>query len=72
MNANPEPIKIMAYLLDNGTALHQAVERQDAERVRFLLQRGANRNIKGFQGFTPIEAAEIMGLNEMADILRFK
>ncbi|OCK73027.1 ankyrin [Lepidopterella palustris CBS 459.81] len=90
MNENPEPIKIMAYLLDSGvdidrlqcvdeaeattfftgTALHQAVEKQDVERVRFLLQRGANRNIKGFRGFTPIEAAEIMGLNEMTDILR--
>ncbi|KAH0555920.1 hypothetical protein GP486_006133 [Trichoglossum hirsutum] len=90
MNENPEPIKIMAHLLDSGvdinrlqnvrdpdaatpltgTALHQAVERGDAERVRFLLQRGANRDVKGFQGLTALEAAEAMRLNQMADVLR--
>jgi ankyrin repeat protein len=90
MNENPEPIRIMAYLLDSGidinrlqrvdepdaatpltgTALHHAVNRRDAERVRFLLQRGANRDVKGFRGFTALEAAEAMGLNEMAEVLR--
>ncbi|KAI9766044.1 MAG: hypothetical protein M1839_005035 [Geoglossum umbratile] len=89
-NENPEPIKIMEYLLDSGvdinrlqrvhdpdaetlstgTALHQAVGRDDAERVRFLLRKGANRDIKGFRGLTALEAAEAMGFSGVAEILR--
>jgi ankyrin repeat protein len=78
MSENPEPIKIMEYLLESrisidhiqnvydpaaatlstGTALHQALERKDVERVQFLLQSGANRNIKGSRGLTALEGAE--------------
>lgn len=53
-----------------GTALHRAVEKQDAERVRFLLWRGANRHVKGFKGLMALEAAEARGLRDMVDILR--
>ncbi|KAH0556967.1 hypothetical protein GP486_005243, partial [Trichoglossum hirsutum] len=59
-----------AATLLTGTALHQAVNRGIAERVRFLLQRGASRDIKGFRGLTALEAAEAKGLSEMAEILR--
>ncbi|EON66585.1 hypothetical protein W97_05831 [Coniosporium apollinis CBS 100218] len=62
-----EPLAATVYY---GTALHRAVEREDAERVRFLLQRGANRHIKGFEGVSALEVAEMRELKEMADILR--
>ncbi|KAI9760178.1 MAG: hypothetical protein M1840_002595 [Geoglossum simile] len=56
--------------LCTGTALHQAVGRKDAERVRLLLKKGANRDIKGFRGLTALEAAEGMSFGGMAEILR--
>lgn len=53
-----------------GTALHCAVASEDPEHVRFLLRRGANRDIKGVMGLTPLEVAEKSNLPEIADILR--
>ncbi|KAI9853478.1 MAG: hypothetical protein M1813_002210, partial [Trichoglossum hirsutum] len=52
-----------------GTALHRAVESGDPGRLRFLLQRGADRQVEGLQGYTPVGLAEALGVNEMADIL---
>ncbi len=66
-DAQGDPLYLTVF---SGTALHRAVERNDAERVRFLLQRGANRHVKGLKGLTPLEAAEEYKLNDMVDILR--
>lgn len=60
----------MSDTLFRGTALHRAVESEDAERVQLLLQRGANPDIKGEHGLTPLEAAERSQFIEMAEILR--
>jgi ankyrin repeat protein len=49
------PFRRLVY---TGTALHRAVESEDPEHVRFLLRRGADQNIKGVMGMTPLEVAE--------------
>lgn len=53
-----------------GTALQRAVDSNAPDRVRFLLQRGANRFITGAMGFTPLEIAEKKNLPRIAEILR--
>lgn len=62
-----EPLAMTVYA---GTALHRAVDGEDAERVRFLLQKGANRHVKGLKGLSALEVAAMRGLTEMAHILR--
>jgi hypothetical protein len=42
-----------------GTALHHAAYNWKPEKVRFLLERGADRNIKGWKGLTALEAVQI-------------
>ena len=55
-----------------GTALHRAVESGDVERVRFLLERGADPSVRGLppQAMTPLELAEMYQLDEVSEVLR--
>lgn len=48
--------------LTNGdTGLHIVTKRRDVLWVRFLVQRGANANIRNKQGLTPIQIAASLG-----------
>lgn len=44
--------------MHTGRPLHCAVESQDPEHVRFLLSRGADPNLIGAVGKTPLQLAE--------------
>ena len=51
------------------TGLHVVVERRDTLWVRFLLQRGANPNIRNNDGLTPLQLATGLGFLEGAEEL---
>jgi len=51
------------------TGLHVVTARRDALWVRFLLQRGANPNIRNNKGVTPLQMATQMGFVEGAEEL---
>ena len=51
------------------TGLHLATARRDVLWVRFLLQRGANPNIRNNQGITPLQLATQLGFVEGAEVL---
>jgi len=55
-----------------GTALHRAIESRDAERVKWLLERGADRSIKSLPPFctTPMQLAEWDELDKIVDLLK--
>lgn len=53
----------------DGTALHRAVEREDAERLQLLLDRGADPSIIGVLGKTPLEVARIFKRQAIVEIL---
>lgn len=55
-----------------GTPLHRAVQSENPEHVSYLLNRGADRSIKGTLGMTPLEVAERYQLDKIAAILREK
>ena len=40
------------------------------EIVKLLIDNGADVNAKGDDGFTPLNAAKVKGLKEIADLLR--
>jgi len=47
-----------ARISENGyTPLHNAVAADNVDAARLLLQYGANKNIKGFDGLTPLDKA---------------
>lgn len=52
-----------------GTPLHCAVKSANAERVRFLLEHGADPHHQGSWGKTPLEMARIRRHSEVAVIL---
>lgn len=52
-----------------NTALHIVIERRDLQWTRFLLQRGADPNIKNKKGETPLERAVILDFPEGASAL---
>lgn len=60
----------LEYTCFTGTPLHRAVESGEVEIVKLLLRRGADRDIKGPMGFTPLQAAERKVMLEMVEILR--
>ncbi len=51
------------------TGLHVVTARRDVLWVRFLLQRGANPNIRNNEGITPLQLATRMGFIEGAEEL---
>jgi ankyrin repeat protein len=51
------------------TGLHIVVARSDALWVRFLLQRGADPNIRNKKGVTPLQLATALGFTEGAEEL---
>lgn len=56
-------------LTSGDTGLHMVVERMDALWVRFLLQRGADPNIRNKKGVAPLQLATSIGFIEGADEL---
>jgi ankyrin repeat protein len=51
-------------ITSGDTGLHIAVARSDALWVRFLLQRGADPNIRNKKGVTPLQLATAMGFTD--------
>lgn len=51
-------------ITSGDTGLHIAVQRSDALWVRFLLQRGADANIRNKKGTTPLQLATALGFTE--------
>jgi len=73
-------VQVMSCLIDRGvdvnapspqwrTPLLYAVRLRDKERVRLLLDKGADRTIKNVDGQTPAEIAKSMGQMELYEML---
>ncbi len=56
-------------LSSGDTGLHIVVARSDALWIRFLLQRGADPNIRNKKGVTPIQLATALGSTEGVEAL---
>ena len=56
-------------ITSGDTGLHIVTERRDVVWVRFLLNRGANPNIRNKQGVTPLQLATRLGFIEGAEEL---
>jgi len=56
-------------ITSGDTGLHIVVARSDALWIRFLLQRGADPNIRNKKGITPLQLATAMGFTEGVDAL---
>ena len=56
-------------LTSGDTGLHIVVARSDALWIRFLLQRGADPNIRNKKGVTPLQMATALGFTEGAEAL---
>lgn len=51
------------------TGLHLVVQRRDVLWIRFLLQRGADPNIRNKKGITPLQLATAMGFTDGVEAL---
>lgn len=51
-------------------ALHYAVEQSAIEVVKQLLDKGANVNIEGYYGITPLDVALDEGHDDIAELLK--
>lgn len=56
-------------LTSGDTGLHIVVARSDALWIRFLLQRGADPNIRNKKGVTPLQMATALGFTDGAEAL---
>ena len=56
-------------LSSGDTGLHIVVARSDVLWIRFLLQRGADPNVRNKKGVTPIQTAAALGFNEGVEAL---
>ncbi|MEO0464358.1 MAG: ankyrin repeat domain-containing protein [Pseudomonadota bacterium] len=56
-------------LTSGDTGLHMVTKRRDILWVRFLLQRGANPNIRNKQGATPLQIAVTLGFIDAVEEL---
>jgi ankyrin repeat protein len=55
---------------NHGTPLHYAARGGKVERVRFLLEKGANSEIRNRQGRTPLEEAKKFSEEDVVTILK--
>lgn len=55
-----------------GTALHRAIKSRDVEKVKWLLERGADKSVKSLPPFctTPMQLAEWDELDEIVNLLK--
>lgn len=53
-----------------GTALHCAAQRGSKERIQYLLERGADREIKNTIGYTPAQWAKRFGCEGCHEMLK--
>lgn len=56
-------------LTSGDTGLHIVVQRSDVLWIRFLLQRGADPNIRNKKGITPLQLATAMGFTDGVEAL---
>lgn len=56
--------------IGRGTPLHATVHTQQTDRINFLVQRGANLEIRNTLGQTPLEYAVAKGLATSVTVLR--
>lgn len=56
-------------ITSGDTGLHIVVARSDALWIRFLLQRGADPNIRNKKGITPLQLATAMGFTDGVEAL---
>lgn len=56
-------------ITSGDTALHLVVQRRDVLWIRFLLQRGADPNIRNKKGITPLQLATALGFTEGVEAL---
>ena len=62
---------VNATVAESGnTALMLAANRGRLEAVRMLLQAGADPNLKAKDGWTALQAAEMIGDDEIVELLR--
>jgi ankyrin repeat protein len=59
----------ISRLTSSGAALHYAATNEKVDSVKFLLEQGAQPDIKNFFGFTPKSTAEQVGHKEIATLL---
>lgn len=56
-------------ITSGDTGLHLVVQRRDVLWIRFLLQRGADPNIRNKKGITPLQLATAMGFTDGVEAL---
>jgi hypothetical protein len=56
-------------ITSGDTGLHLVAQRRDLLWIRFLLQRGADPNIRNKQGLTPLQVATTLGFTEGVEAL---
>jgi len=61
---------VNAKTADGLTALFAAILGYDKEMVELLIAKGADVNVRGFLGMTPLNMAADEGEKEIADLLR--
>ena len=58
------------YKEDVGSALHRAVEGRHKDIVRFLIEKGANVNLRDIMGRTPLMLARAKKDGELVELLK--
>lgn len=56
--------------IDGYTALHKAVVNGKTSSLGILLKNGADYNLKDVDGCTPFRLSEVLGLEEVTDVIR--
>ena len=69
---NPTPAEINIPAEDGWTAIYFAINRKEADIVKYLLDHGACTSVKDSEQQTPLQYAEELGWKEGAKILKRK